>query len=149
MEQQKPEGKAQPGGDEPAPREEMIMTRMVKAIGMIIYNEEITDQLLAMMGGEDPAAGVAQAAQLVLGQMAEKVKGVPPEAVYELATTAIALLTELGAAAGLFEKDPAIIAKAVQMVNQGRQRRATPPQGPAAPPQQGGGLIDSPMGAMA
>lgn len=135
----------------PDPRVLEAFHKVLAAAGKVIYQKEISAQLLRMIkSGEDPVAGAAQAVLTVLDQIKLQMKGVQPEFVYTVVPIVASLLLEMADAAKLVKLDQALVGKVVQAVVaqlKGGAQRGAPPapaQAPAQPQPQ-----PQPPGAMA
>lgn len=162
---QPPQGQsqAQPGTPKLDPVTERIVTAALKAI---YSSPQMAQGLVRMVAAtSDPAAGLAHATMVVLGQLMRQVKGIDPKTVYRAAPFVCAAIAELAVAAKVMPQDPKIYEKALQMmlaqIQGAKQPQQQPPEpeGPdeagdsaqeeaaeqAAPPAQG--MIGQQMGA--
>mgnify|MGYP003395014480 CR=1 FL=1 len=121
--------------------------RLSLAAMKIIYDPKVSQDLLnTMKEGGDPAAGVAHAAGLVVGQLRQQAKGINPAAVESVAPATVAMLFELGHAAGLFKPDQGMVQKAVQLYKEDAQMaKQQPSQQPQQAEQPMGGIIGGAM----
>lgn len=139
---------AQPAGGQPDPKAMQIYQRLSLAAMKIIYDPKTSQGLVqTMKTAGDPAAAVAHAASLVLGQLAQQAKGIPPAMVNIAAPVVVAMLFELAHAAGLFKATPELVKSAVELIKQSGQQQAAAPAQPA--PQQPAGIIGNAMPAPA
>lgn len=146
-EQQQPPAGAAPNID---PRMLETYQRLDLAAMKIIYNPEVARSLVEMMKAGEPAESVAGAAMHVLDRIRQQAKGIDPRMVDAVAPAVVARVCELGAAAGLFKPDQALIAAVAEIVK-GSAGGAQPPADGEPPaqerPDEGGGLIKQEMGA--
>jgi hypothetical protein len=115
------------------PKLQNISERLVLAAQKIIYDPNVSKQLLEIIKQGDPVQGVVHAAMVVLDQLREKVKGIPQDMAYAVAPAVVMDLFRLAEAAGVVQVKPEMVAQARQALVQAIQARAQG-QGPAAQP---------------
>jgi hypothetical protein len=100
-----------------------------------LYDKKITPELLNIIrNSEDPVAGVAQAAMMVVDGLdqSQQAKSLPPKSMVSIATAAVVFLFELADAAKIVQSNPSMIQKAQAMLQQkmsGQQQAAPAPEG--------------------
>lgn len=132
----------------------------------IVYKKEVTQIIVNMIRkAARPEVGIAQAVLMVMKQIKDAAKGVPPRVIDSMAKPITMMVAELASKAGLVETTPEMMQAVVGMIRQavGRasqmgQRGAAPqgpapqttpqrpPQAPAQPPAQPAGMIVGGMG---
>lgn len=109
------------------------------AMKKIFGDPGVTNQVVQALaaGKQNPPMAVAHVAMGILGQVREKVTGIPPDVVYTVAPAIIAELGVLGSAAKLFQFTPQMFQQSVQLLMQQLKGRGQqqPPQAPGAAPQ--------------
>ena len=133
---------AQPAQGKPDPAMINIYQRLALAAMKIIYDPKVSQQLVqTMKTAGDPAAAVSHVATVVISQLRQQSKGIPPETANAIAPMVVAMLFEVGHAAGLFKTvDKNMVTMAVDLFKKDAEQPAQPAATPqAAPP----GLISS------
>ncbi len=79
----------------------------MKMVGEILYNNDESSQaVLDLMKGEDPVAGVADAAMFLISQIEQAYQGnFPEQLILPVTDEATDMLLELGETAGIFKVD--------------------------------------------
>lgn len=122
---------AQPQGAPVDPNAQQATRSLGLAMMKRLYDKKITPELLNVIrGSEDPVAGVAQAAMMVVDGLdqSQQAKSLPPKSMMAIATAAVVFLFELADAAKILQSNPAMIQKAQAMLQQkmGGQQQAAP-----------------------
>lgn len=106
--------------------------RLVMAAMKLLYSsKEAVQQILRMVAGaQSPAGGVLRAAQLIVGQVAQGAKGLPPGIEQTAIVTVAALIIELATEAGIFEKGANTLQEVIALWQrkQGGQQQVAPQQ---------------------
>ena len=142
MEQgQEPQAEPQGQAQQASPEDQRAAAAM-KSAGMammkIVYDPKASKRILDMVQkAEDPVTGIAQAALLVVGEVARQVKGMGPNVAYAAGPVAVAAITELALMAELIKDDQNILRGAMEQVAvMLKQRQGQPAQTEQAPAQQ-------------
>lgn len=109
------------------PKDFDVAVRVAMAIDKIIFDPNVSKQLVAMMQGQ-PANALARAAVTVLGILQDQSKGQPPRGFGGFVPIIVKRLAELAQAARRFQVTPQIIQQAVQLASQTTQQQAAQPQ---------------------
>jgi hypothetical protein len=128
---------------------EMAM-KLALAVDRIVFDPQISQQLLTIMQTGKPANALARAALAVIKGLQEKSKGLPPNAITAFIPQIIARLAELAEAAKLFQSEAGMLSQALAMVKQQGAQQPQPAQSaqsaqPAQPAEQPQGLIGAAM----
>lgn len=113
--------------------------KLFSAVGSIIYGEKSSRALLKIIQqSPKPEVGIAQAALMVMKQIKDSAKGVPPKVFDKLAKPVAFMLADIADAAGVIEDDPQIPQKAAAMIQavilKVQGQAGTPNAGPGVPP---------------
>lgn len=148
QEQQAPGG--QPKGPQADPKVVNAFQRVVAAAGKVIYERQMTGQLLNVIrSAGNPVEGVVGATMMVLDGLTGKVKGIHPNFVYVTANVVALMLLELAEAAKLVKFDKAIIDQVTQGLIAEVGKRDEGEAAPAAAAAPGAGATeDAPHGEM-
>ena len=141
---------AQQSAQQADPKMLRLYQGMALAAMKIIYDPQESKGIVETMRiAGDPAAAIAHAADIVIAKIRRDAgaKGIPPAMVNSVAPAVVAMLCDLGHAAGLFKVDENLVKTAVELVKQGEQQAPAAQAAPAAPPKPG--LIGSAMPAPA
>lgn len=145
------------------PKSQEAAQKLIAAAGRIVYQKKVTAMILKTIEkAPRPEAGIAQAVLMVMKQVKDMAKGVPPQVIDKMAKPITMMVMELAVNSGLIEDKPEIVKMVVGLIQQaiakvkaGPQKgtqgpnmgpqipnQGMPPQG--MPPQ---GLIQQQMGA--
>lgn len=113
---------------------DMLRRLIAAAMKMLYANPQTTQGIIKMVSASpDPVSGVVQATQMIVGEMATKAKGVPPQIMARVRAPVAVLILELCVTAKVVKDDPKMIGAVLAKLNSA----AAQPAAPAAPaPQQ-------------